>query len=189
MRLFVAVYPPPAAVTDLASCVGRLALGQPREPGRAVRAVPPDRWHLTLAFLGEVAEQREPVARAAVEAAAREATLPELRLGGAGRFGKGRFTTVWIGVRGETAVLTGLSKAVRRELRRGKLPFDDKPFRPHLTLGRPGDRLSAAELAADLAALDEYEGPPWRVQAVELVRSQPGPKPRYDRLAAFPLGT
>src|SRR3712207_7351867 len=36
-----------------------------------------------------------------------------------------------------------------------------KPYRPHLTLARPGDRVDRAGVAADVAALDGYRGPEW----------------------------
>jgi 2'-5' RNA ligase len=113
--------------------------------------------------------------------------VPRLRIGGGGRFGRGRFTTVWAGVRGDSAALGDLVTEVRRELRTAKLPFDAKAFRPHVTVARPGDRLPDAQLAADLAALVRYEGPEWPVEAIYLVRSNQGPQISHDRLATFPL--
>jgi 2'-5' RNA ligase len=192
MRLFVAAYPPTGVLDDLSALVGTLAVGQPREPGQSVRLVPPERWHLTLAFLGDVPDEREPAACAALGAAAerwaeRREPAPQVWLGGGGRFGSGRFTTLWTGIRGDTTPLRDLVSDVRGELRRAKLPFDAKTFRAHLTLARPADRLTADQLAADLAALARYEGPKWTVQAVELVRSHLGPNVRYDRLLAVPL--
>jgi 2'-5' RNA ligase len=44
-RLFIAVWPPEDVVADL------LALH--RKDRRGVRFLPPDRWHVTLRFLGE----------------------------------------------------------------------------------------------------------------------------------------
>jgi 2'-5' RNA ligase len=76
--------------------------------------------------------------------------------------------------------LAALATTVRRELRSARLPFDRKPFKPHLTLARPGDRVTAADLSADLAALAAYEGPQWTVDAVRLVRSTLGPQPRHE---------
>jgi len=182
--LFVAAYPPERVRDDLAALVGTLAIGQPAEPGRSLRLAPVHEWHLTLAFLGEVSEEAVPDAHRAVESAARDAVPPVVRLAGGGRFGRGRFTIVWTAVRGEG--LADLARAVRRRLKAARLPFDPKPFRPHLTLARPGDRLPAEALAADLAALKAYEGPMWTVDSVALVRSHLGPKPVYDRLGEWP---
>lgn len=191
MRLFVAAYPPREAVDDLSALVSRLALGQPAKPGRSLRLAPPEQWHLTLAFLGEVPDGALDRAAAALAASVGEPTDPPLlRLAGGGRFGRGRFTIVWAGLRGEVEALGRLADAVRRELRRARLPFDRKPFRPHLTLARPGDRLPADALAADLAALDRYAGPDWSVTEICLVRSQLGPRPKYDVMhrTATPAG-
>jgi 2'-5' RNA ligase len=192
VRLFVAAYPSAEAIDDLNTLVSGLAVGAPREAGQSVRLVPPDRWHLTLAFLGDVADEREPAVRAAIETVAarwtgRRQPVPRLWLGGGGRFGTGRFTTLWIGVRGDTTPLRDLVSDVRGALHKARLPYDAKAFRAHVTLARPGDRLTAGQLAADLAVLDRYEGPRWTAQAVELVRSNLGPQPRYDRLLAVPL--
>jgi RNA 2',3'-cyclic 3'-phosphodiesterase len=195
VRLFVAAYPSPEALVHFGSLVSTLAVGQPRGPGQSLRLVPPDRMHLTLVFLGDVPEDRLPAVKAAVATAVarwvggheRRARQPHIRIGGGGRFGRGRFTTLWAGLRGDLAALGDLVADVRRELRAAKLPFDVKPFRPHVTLARPGDRLSDADLAADLHALCQYQGPEWPLGSIDLVESHQGPNITYDRLAAFPL--
>jgi 2'-5' RNA ligase len=94
---------------------------------------------------------------------------------------------VWAGVHGDLDGLRDLTGAVRRELRRAKLPYDGKPLRPHITLARPGDRLPPELIAADLAALAAYDGPQWTVDEVRLVRSHLGPKPRYEPVGRFTL--
>jgi 2'-5' RNA ligase len=195
VRLFIAAYPPEEALAGFGSLVSTLAVGQPRGPGQSVRLVPPERMHLTLVFLGDVPEDRLPAAKAAVAAGVARwaathdgrARLPHVRIAGGGRFGRGRFTTVWAGVRGDVAALGDLVGDLRRQLRAAKLPFDVKPFRPHVTLARPGDRLPDADLAADLHALCHYQGPEWPVASIDLMRSNQGPNITYDRLAAFPL--
>jgi 2'-5' RNA ligase len=183
VRLFVAVYPPADACADLGAVVARLAVGQPQEPGHSLGLQPPDRWHITLAFLGEVPDKRLDNAREAVRSAVQTGPAPALRVAGGGHFGRRRFVTLWAGVRGELDALGDLAGAVRRELRRARLPYDRKPLRPHLTLARPGERL-APDL---LAALDAYEGPLWTVEEVRLVRSYPGPHPVYEPVGQFTL--
>jgi 2'-5' RNA ligase len=193
VRLFVAVYPPAAAGADLEAVVGRLRLGAAAAGGANVGLTARPRWHLTLAFLGEVADGRAPEAATALAAGvsrwrAGGGSPPRLRLAGGGRFGRRRFTVLWVGLTGDIEGLRRLAGEVRRGLRRAGLPYDDrKPFRPHLTFARPGERLAAADLAADLASLAEYAGPWWRVDAVALMRSQLGPKPVHEPIAATPL--
>jgi 2'-5' RNA ligase len=198
--LFVAVYPPPAVLADFMSHVSRLCCGAPQPPGGSLRLVPPERVHLTLVFIGDVPDERLPVVEAAVAAGARRwasagaerrrdtpRKVPKLRIGGGGRFGRGKFTIVWAGVRGDTTALGDLVDDVRRELRSAKVPFDVKAHRPHVTVARPGDRLADERVADDLAALGAYEGPEWPVESIELVRSNQGPNITYDRLSSFPL--
>lgn len=188
MRLFVAVYPPEPALDHLAAAVGALRLGGAAADGTNVRLARRPLWHVTLVFLGEVADDRAPAATEAVRAGvarwrAASATVPALRLAGGGRFGRGRASVVWIGLAGDIDPLYQLTRSVRRALRAARLGFDRKPFRPHLTIARPGDRLPATDLAADVAALAGYQGPVWPAERLRLVRSFPGPKPVHEPLA------
>lgn len=181
MRLFVAAYPPPAAVAHLRELVDGLALGQPQPPGNSLRLTKPDTWHVTLAFLGEVPDKRE---GAAVQALQATPLAPvKVRVAGGGRFGRGRFTTVWAALDGDIKELRELARATQRELKRARLRYDDKPFKPHLTLARPADRLPVEALTNDLAVLNGYEGPQWTVDDIRLVRSYLGPEPRYESVA------
>ncbi|MGC9669065.1 RNA 2',3'-cyclic phosphodiesterase [Planosporangium sp. 12N6] len=196
MRLFVAAYPPPEVRENLAGVVGNLSVGRPREPGQSVRLAPPEHWHVTLAFLGDVPDPEVDLARSAVDRAVERwqdagrsdaRTAPVVTIAGGGTFGRSRFTTLWAGLRGDVDSLARLTEAVRRELRAARLPYDHKRFRPHLTIARPGDRITAEELAADLAVLQAYQSPPWTVADIRLVRSQLGPRPQYDRMHSVPL--
>jgi len=181
LRLFIAAYPSGEAVEHLRAQVARLALGRPAEPGRSLRLTKPDTWHVTLAFLGEVPDDRAAAASGALLSAP-----IRLRMAGGGRFGRGKFTTVWTGLDGDLAGLRELAADTRKALKRARLPFDHKPFRPHVTLARPGDRLPDEALAGDLAVLGGYEGPQWSVDDVRLTRSYLGPNPVYETVTQAP---
>jgi RNA 2',3'-cyclic 3'-phosphodiesterase len=132
-RTFVALPIPP----DRAAKLGRLqAQVAPDLPG--ARWVDPAHFHVTLAFLGDVANpDLDRVCRAVAEAAAGFAPLA-LRLDGLGAFpDPTRPRTVWAGVAGDDAeALSRLQKAIAASLRRaGYRPEDDR-FHPHVTLGR-----------------------------------------------------
>lgn len=189
MRLFVAVYPPAAAVEHLAATVDQLEVARAAQRGINARLAVRDLWHVTLAFIGEVPDDSAPAAATAVDQAVSTVEQPlALRIAGGGRFGRGRFTILWTGLDGDVADLRALTRTLRVQLRRARIPFDDKPLRPHLTLARPGDRLPEEALLADLAVLGEYQGPQWAVGSVRLVRSYPGPHPRYETLHTATLG-
>ncbi|MBQ1013012.1 RNA 2',3'-cyclic phosphodiesterase [Micromonospora sp. M51] len=192
MRLFVAVHPSVEAVNHLGAQVARLRVGVAAAAGSNVRLADPAHLHLTLAFLGEVGSDRLVEVESALGLAAesfrdgRDA-VPRLSLGGGGRFGRGRSTVLWVDLRGDMQALHDLAGLVRSRLRNARLPHDEKPFRPHLTVARPGDRMPPADVEADRASLDGYRGPPWPVLELLLVRSHLGTPPRYERIAAWPL--
>jgi 2'-5' RNA ligase len=181
-RLFVAAYPPAEACDHLAERLAGLEVSRAEVNTRLARR---ENWHVTLAFLGEVPDERTPDAEAAVSRAAAGPPV-SLRLAGGGRFGRGRFTVLWVGVEGDG--LDDLARRVRREIKKTRLPYDNRPFRPHLTVARPGDKLDRTVIEADRSSLVSYEGPSWPITEISLMRSHLGPKPTYDRLGGWPLG-
>lgn len=68
---------------------------------------------------------------------------------------------------------------------------EHRRYTPHLTLARSR---SETDLHPYLEALDTFEGTPWEVGEVALVRSNlpvagvPGERPRYEVVASWPLG-
>jgi 2'-5' RNA ligase len=187
VRLFVAAYPPAEACDHLARRLADLHITAAADRGVNTRPARRDTWHVTLVFLGEVDDRRGADVEEAVGRAVEGSGGLELRLAGGGRFGRGRFTVLWVGVDGDRGPLERLSRGIRRELKRARLPRDERRFNPHLTVARPGDRLDRADVEADRAVLAEYRGPAWPVK-VELVRSHLGPQPTYEHLAAWRPG-
>jgi RNA 2',3'-cyclic 3'-phosphodiesterase len=185
VRLFVAAYPPESACDDLSTRLDGLAVSKAYADGVDTHLARRSIWHVTLAFLGEVADARAPLAAEALERAAVGPPV-KLRLAGGGQFGRGRSTVLWVGVDGDG--LDGLALRVRHELRKAKISYDERPFRPHLTVARPGEQLDPAAVEADRSLLAAYEGPAWPVTEVLLMRSHLGPRPLYDRVAGYPLG-
>jgi 2'-5' RNA ligase len=161
-------------------------MGPLRNAPGAPRWTAPERWHLTLLFLGGVPADRVPAVVEAAGRAVAPAPPMALRLAGAGRFGSARRPQVaWAGVEGDVDLLTGLAGRLATAARDVGLPVEDRPFRAHLTLGRWPPRA-----AADPALLDRlvgYRGPQWPVREVALLESRPGPDPRYETVAAWPL--
>src|SRR5258706_972226 len=81
MRLFVAVTPPQAALAELDAAAAALRADWP-----GLRWAGLDRWHVTLAFLGEVADERLADLQTRLARAARPHHALRLRLGRAGAF-------------------------------------------------------------------------------------------------------
>jgi len=201
-RLFVALPLPDNAVADLAEVVSDLNIarrGVPSRPGAtgrrpsSVRLVRSENWHLTLAFLGEVPVDRCADTAAAIAAAASEAGPMRLCVSGGGRFGRGRYSVVYAGLDGDVAALVDFVHGIRAGLIAGGLPVDQKQYRPHVTLARPGDRVTNQQAAQDLLTLRRYYGPSWTASEVVLYKSDfgkgpVGVQPDYSPVASAPLG-
>lgn len=180
MRLFVGVYPPAPALDELSGVVDGLNIAAGSRGGVNARLAARGLWHVTLAFIGEVDDARAAGVARCLDRAAEVAKPSALRLAGGGRFGRGRFTTIYAGLGGDVAGLERTAVAVRHELRAVRVPHDQKRFVPHLTLARPGDRLPESALLEDLAVLDHYRGPQWTSIELALVSSHLGPQPRHE---------
>jgi RNA 2',3'-cyclic 3'-phosphodiesterase len=187
MRLFVAVYPPQEAVEELARLVAGLAVGAPAPPGRSLRLAAPEQWHITLVFLGEPPDRKLPRVKQAIGEAVCASQLGRIRLAGGGTFGRGKFTVLWSGIAGDVAGLTNLARAIGVSLDRARCQHDRKIFRPHLTLARPGDRISRESLDSDLELLTASTGRDWPVSQVSLMRSELGPRPTHHLLDRWSL--
>ena len=187
MRLFVAVYPPPAALDALAREVSD---GLPPLVA-AWRAVPVSQWHLTLAFLGEVAQDRLSELCERLSRAAGRSSPLTLALSGGGAFPAARRGQVlWVGVRGERSALDALRRLADRvgaAARRTGIAMPARAYRPHLTLARCRDP-QGVDAASMVAALSGYAGPVWPVTEIVLVRSQLAPTTSHHPAARWPLG-
>ena len=142
MRLFVAI--------DLASGV-RASIAREQErlarllAERQPRWVRPEQIHLTLAFIGEAADERVP---AIVETMSHDISLPPFQvvLGGFGMFPThGAPRVLWMGVVEGAEAVVDLQHEVVRRLNHAGVVSEERVFRPHLTLGRwrlgrPSDR-------------------------------------------------
>jgi 2'-5' RNA ligase len=181
MRLFVAVLPPPLALAELDAVVSPL-----RGVGRELRWTGTESWHLTLAFLGEVGEERVPELQERLGRAARRHPAHQLRLAGGGRFGS---RALWTGVSGEVRTLGRLAESAQAAGRRMGVPMEERPFRAHLTLARAANG-TRPDLRPLVAALSGFEGEEWQAGEVCLMRSRLGGGPaRYERLRAWRLGS
>lgn len=107
-----------------------------RELGLPIKWMRPEGIHVTLKFLGEVPDAREPELRAALGRAAAGGRALSLGVGGFGAFpGIDRPRVIWAGLDPDPA-LELLQQRVEREFVPLGFPSEGRPFRPHLTLGR-----------------------------------------------------
>ncbi|GCD35523.1 RNA 2',3'-cyclic phosphodiesterase [Streptomyces chrestomyceticus JCM 4735] len=187
MRLFAAVLPPEAAVDELDARVRRL---RTLPDADRLRWTGRSGWHFTLAFYGEVPDATLPDLRERLARAARRYEPFPLGLKGGGRFAD---RVVWAGADGGLPALRKLADSAAAAARRAGLEMSGhRAYTPHLTVAR--NRAEALDLAPFVDGLADFEGSAWTVRELALVRSRlpvsgvAGEQPRYETVAAWPLG-
>ena len=179
MRLFFALNLP----DDVRSALQPAVEAARRSGGDGVGFTRVEQLHFTLAFLGETGRFDD--ACAAVPA------LPpafELSIAGRGAFpGLGRPRVLWLGVGEGAQLLCDVADRLCASLRERGFRLDDRPFKPHLTLGRVkprGDKLARRALEAVPAG----ELARFTAREIALVQSVLGPGgAKHTVLRTFPL--
>ncbi len=172
-RLFIALHLPSEVIAALDTAQHHLRVTVP--PG-VVSWVAPRSIHLTLKFLGDVPlNQRESIAEALTTVARAHAPF-DLSTGGLGCFPHQRNPrVVWIGVQGQLKALQLLRDAVEGVIAPLGYPTEDRPFSPHLTLGRVRRDASRSAVQTLGAVMASATAPPpvtWTVTEVGLFRSE-----------------
>ena len=157
---------------------------------RDVAWVAPGNLHLTLKFLGAVPEERTDAIVGALTQSGLDLQPFEARILGLGAFpSANRPRVVWAGVTDGAAEMVELARRVETALAKLGFAHDERPFSPHVTLGRvrrPG-RDSALTEALGSARAREFGRMP--VPGAALMRSELGARgARYTELAKVTLG-
>ena len=177
MRTFVAVFPPPEIQEALEKAARAL-------PTDAFRLTAPARVHLTLKFLGGVSPESVPRATSALGRIGQRGEPFDATISGFGAFPSAhRARILWAGIGQGAEGFRALSRAVDDLLEAEGFAREDKPFVPHLTLGR----------ARRPVLFDPGEATPPRlgfsVGALDLVESRQGASGvTYPVLERYPLG-
>jgi 2'-5' RNA ligase len=139
------------------------------------RPVAQENWHITLAFLGSVDEER----RVCVEQMASAIQLPDLRLqlDQIGHWARPR--VLWLGAHETPDELTELAKRLITGSKDCGLSLDKRPFKAHLTLKRK---------VKEPPPPCEVKPVAWPVDSFALVRSNTLPEGvQYEVVREWPL--
>ncbi|MGW7363291.1 RNA 2',3'-cyclic phosphodiesterase [Streptomyces sp. NPDC054841] len=186
MRLFAAVLPPEEALRELGRAVNQLHT----LPGAdGLRWTGRPGWHFTLAFMGEVDERLLPDLQERLGRAAHRSEAFRLRLHEGGHFGR---RALWVGAAGGLDEMRMLAERADAAARRAGVAMDEhRAYHAHLTIARTREN---TDLRPYVDALAGFEGTPWTVSRLVLVRSNlpgggvPGARPRYEEVGEWPLG-
>ena len=164
MRTFVAVFPP----QRVREVLFRAARDLPAS--KAFRLIGPEKLHLTLKFLGNVAEDDLiPVEQALEQLRGRHEPF-ELETSGFGAFpSESRARILWAGVGEGSGPLRVVAQSVDDLLEPAGFGREHRPYVPHLTLGRArGPGVKIEDTSVSLPTLR------FSVSGVDLVESVPG---------------
>lgn len=156
--------------------------------GADVRWVKPANIHLTLSFLGEIAEKDiNNIEKTSVVVCSRYDAF-RLEISGAGVFpNKGNPRVLWVGVDGKDA-LTGLQREIEEGMSSLGFKAEKRRFIPHITLGRFRSSRGTGPLLKEIQLCKSNKFGSMEVGSVCLIRSDPGPAGvHYTRMAEFYL--
>lgn len=188
MRAFIAAGLP----AEVREVLGRYQrqLGAPRL--RYVKWVSTEGIHITLKFLGNVEDARLPDLAEALQSALETVQPFSLQTGAPGAFPNVRTPRVlWVGLDGDIEALQVLYRAGEKALAPLGFPPEERPFAPHLTLGRVRETATSADrrqLGQALAGLVVEKALKITVDAVHIMKSDLSPAgARYTKLITILL--
>ena len=190
VRVFAAVGISAEAREQLIVAVERIKQDVPQ----GIQWANPNGLHLTLKFLGNIsATSVDPLLECLKPVASGARPFP-LYLADLGMFPNRRKPRVlWAGVGGDLDTLARLQQATEDAITALGYPREQRPFRPHITLGRPRRSVSDAQLGR-IGSVAFGIAPPspadWQVEKVDLMQSELHPSgARYTVLGSVPLGS
>jgi 2'-5' RNA ligase len=174
MRLFLGIPVPQRIAEGLLHHARGLKLAS-RDSGKGLRFTAPENMHLTLVFLGEVAEEK--LSAIAAELGAVAVPNLNLHLSGLGTFSR---AGVLFAVVEFTPALLRLQADVAQRMAHIGFKLENRAYYPHLTLARGH---SAFRLKPAQRALPQSVPRSFSVNEIILYRSQPTPDgSRYEPL-------
>jgi len=132
LRTFIAFETPEAIRQSITAFQSEL-----KKSGADVRWEPPDKFHVTIKFLGNVEESRLPELTRQIQSVCENDRSFKVWYRGAGGFPDLKHPRViWLGCENEDGVLANIKSALDTVLLPHGFEIEDRPFRPHVTLGR-----------------------------------------------------
>ena len=178
MRLFVAIDLPSSLRTRLSWMSGGL---------QGARWVPPENYHVTLRFIGEVPAWRAEEIDHAL--AGLRAAGFALQLAGVGTFEKGgKVLSLWVGVDRNPA-LEHLQSKIETALQRAGVEPERRRFNPHVTLARV-EGVPSPKIAEWVQGRNLFRSDAVPVEHFTLFRSRLGKEQAiYDAEVEYPLNS
>ena len=184
VRTFIALPLPQTVLDPIRDVQERL-----KKERFSVRWVRPESIHLTLKFLGDIAEGELEGVSEAMKAVAAQNGPCSICAKGLGVFpGVKNPRVLWVGVAGDTEPLGKIQSDLESQLESKGYPREKRPFKSHLTIGRAKGRIDSRGLAEVLREHSDLSSPPFEAGELVLFKSDLKPSGAvYTRLATEPL--
>lgn len=185
IRSFLALDPPEEVLREIGAVQNRLR----KLIKGDIRWVRPEGIHLTLKFFGDISGGDVANIATVVEKAAEGERPFSLAVIGAGVFpDANRPRVLWLGMNGDVERLLAFQKGVEQALLQIGFPREERPFRPHLTLGRIKTSRGLIGLARALEKGEEYTAGWFVASGLSLIKSELTPRGAvYTKLKWFPF--
>jgi 2'-5' RNA ligase len=142
------------------------------ELASGVKWVPPENFHVTLKFLGDVRRDKLSIVQSAIDDVVSKMAAFDLVLRGMGVFPTPRRPRViWFGAEEGREQLIALAKAVEDRLVKAGYEKEEKPFKSHITIGRVKEARPIPGLVEGLEGIDTSELGVQRVASVAVMQS------------------
>lgn len=142
IRAFIAIKLPASIRQAIIKQTGRLRQSLSEE---LVRWVPTENIHLTLKFLGDIPTSHLDFIKQALSQTATATPSFDLQVSGLGSFSNSKLHRhLWVGVHAQASLQT-LHQNIETAMDRLGYKSEERPFSPHLTLGRVRQNISSSD--------------------------------------------
>lgn len=137
-------------------------------------------FHLTLRFIGEIDEIHIPKLKEILDISLSNINTFSLKISNLGVFSRKKTNILWLGIE-ENAILSSLYENLSILLQKNKIPFYDKGFMPHITLGRKVSFIDSF----DITSFSEFNKTNIIINKISLMQS----KEQDGKLNGVPIYT
>ncbi len=184
IRAFIAIDLPEKVKSELKKLMGFL----PQE--KHIKWVDVKGAHLTLKFLGNIRESQVPEITENLIKIASSYNPFVLALSGCGAFPSlSKIRVIWVGTEGDIEILKEIQREVEEVMEKLGFQKEERPFKPHITLGRAKDAKKSDLLAKVLVEQSSFKSCEFTVKEIVLFKSTLTPQGAiYSPISIIPIG-
>lgn len=184
IRCFIAVKLPDDVRRSMADLIAELKKAKPD-----VSWVPAENIHLTLRFIGNMNDSLIPMIKERITKKLSHYNAFYIKIVGVGCFPSERRPRVlWIGVE-RSDLLNSIQRDMEAEVEELGFAAEDRPFSPHLTLGRVRSQKGIAEMLRRFTEFRTADFGLVEVKSIHIMKSDLKPKgAEHTSIAEIPIG-